>query len=260
MTPGEIRALLDGVRDGSVAPAEPKRGCSASCAPSRSRTWASPRWTTTAPSARASPRSSSAWARRPAQIAAIAAPHRRPRRAAAGHARRRRGVRGRAAPRVPGVPVPRAGPRDHPAPRRRRAARGVVAIVSAGTSDLPVAEEAAVTAEIMGNDVERIYDVGVAGIHRVLAERDRLESARVIVVVAGMEGALPERRRRPGRRAGDRRADQRRLRRQLRRPRRAARDAQLVRHRRRRRQHRQRLRRRVHGRADQPRLGLAARG
>ena len=68
---------------------------------------------------------------------------------------------------------------------------GRVAIVSAGTSDLPVAEEAAVTAEIMGNDVERIYDVGVAGIHRVLADRDRLESARVIIVVAGMEGALP---------------------------------------------------------------------
>jgi NCAIR mutase (PurE)-related protein len=68
---------------------------------------------------------------------------------------------------------------------------GVVAIVSAGTSDLPVAEEAAVTATIMGNDVARIYDVGVAGIHRVLTERGRLEAARVIVVVAGMEGALP---------------------------------------------------------------------
>ena len=68
---------------------------------------------------------------------------------------------------------------------------GMIAIASAGTSDQPVAEEAAVTAGIMGNDVERIYDVGVAGIHRVLAERTRLESARVIVVVAGMEGALP---------------------------------------------------------------------
>lgn len=69
--------------------------------------------------------------------------------------------------------------------------QGTVAIVSAGTSDLPVAEEAAVTATIMGNDVQRIYDVGVAGIHRVLRERDRLERARVLVVVAGMEGALP---------------------------------------------------------------------
>jgi NCAIR mutase (PurE)-related protein len=69
--------------------------------------------------------------------------------------------------------------------------RGTIAVVSAGTSDIPVAEEAAVTADLMGNDVERLYDVGVAGIHRVLRERPRLESARVIIVVAGMEGALP---------------------------------------------------------------------
>jgi pyridinium-3,5-biscarboxylic acid mononucleotide synthase len=69
--------------------------------------------------------------------------------------------------------------------------KGKVVIASAGTSDIPVAEEAAVTAELMGNDVDRLYDVGVAGIHRVLRERGRLEAARVIVVVAGMEGALP---------------------------------------------------------------------
>jgi NCAIR mutase (PurE)-related protein len=69
--------------------------------------------------------------------------------------------------------------------------RGTVVVASAGTSDIPVAEEAAVTAELMGNDVERVYDVGVAGIHRVLRERARLEAARAIVVVAGMEGALP---------------------------------------------------------------------
>lgn len=69
--------------------------------------------------------------------------------------------------------------------------KGVVAVVSAGTSDLPVAEEAAVTAELMGNQVDRLCDVGVAGIHRVLSERNRLTAARVIVVVAGMEGALP---------------------------------------------------------------------
>ncbi|MCC7180675.1 MAG: nickel pincer cofactor biosynthesis protein LarB [Acidobacteria bacterium] len=69
--------------------------------------------------------------------------------------------------------------------------RGAVAVASAGTSDIPVAEEAAITAELMGNDVVRLYDVGVAGIHRILRERERLESARVIVVVAGMEGALP---------------------------------------------------------------------
>jgi NCAIR mutase (PurE)-related protein len=68
---------------------------------------------------------------------------------------------------------------------------GTIVIVSAGTSDQPVAEEAAVTAELMGNTVERLYDVGVAGLHRLLAERVRLSAARVIVVVAGMEGALP---------------------------------------------------------------------
>jgi len=68
---------------------------------------------------------------------------------------------------------------------------GIVMIVAAGTSDIPVAEEAARTAEAMGNDVTRLYDVGVAGLHRLLAERAALESAKVIIVVAGMEGALP---------------------------------------------------------------------
>jgi NCAIR mutase (PurE)-related protein len=68
---------------------------------------------------------------------------------------------------------------------------GTIALCSAGTSDIPVAEEAAVTAELMGNTVERLYDVGIAGIHRILKQRPRLESARVIIVVAGMEGALP---------------------------------------------------------------------
>jgi NCAIR mutase (PurE)-related protein len=69
--------------------------------------------------------------------------------------------------------------------------KGTVLIVCAGTSDLPVAEEAAVTAELMGNTVDRLYDVGVAGIHRLLREQQRLEDARVLIVVAGMEGALP---------------------------------------------------------------------
>ena len=68
---------------------------------------------------------------------------------------------------------------------------GHVAIVCAGTSDLPIADEAAVTLEIFGNTVERITDVGVAGLHRLLAVRDRIESANVVIVVAGMEGALP---------------------------------------------------------------------
>jgi len=69
--------------------------------------------------------------------------------------------------------------------------KGTIVIASAGTSDQPVAEEAAITAELMGNAVERIYDVGVAGLHRLLGERHRLAAARAIVVVAGMEGALP---------------------------------------------------------------------
>ncbi|MEO5753963.1 MAG: nickel pincer cofactor biosynthesis protein LarB [Chthoniobacterales bacterium] len=66
-----------------------------------------------------------------------------------------------------------------------------VAVVAAGTSDLPVAEEAAVTLEIFGNKVERVYDVGVAGIHRLLVETDRLRKCAALIVVAGMEGALP---------------------------------------------------------------------
>jgi hypothetical protein len=68
--------------------------------------------------------------------------------------------------------------------------KGIIAVVSAGTSDIPVAEEAAVTAEVFGNKVERLYDVGVAGIHRLFMNMDVLHKARVIIVVAGMEGAL----------------------------------------------------------------------
>src|SRR3954471_13494306 len=71
------------------------------------------------------------------------------------------------------------------------AGHGTIVIAAAGTSDLSVAEEAAITAELMGNSVCRLYDVGVAGLHRLLHERERLAAARVIIVVAGMEGALP---------------------------------------------------------------------
>ena len=67
----------------------------------------------------------------------------------------------------------------------------MVAVVCAGTSDLPVAEEADVTAELMGNQVERIVDVGVAGLHRLLSQHSRLREAAVLIVCAGMEGALP---------------------------------------------------------------------
>lgn len=74
---------------------------------------------------------------------------------------------------------------------RKKYGKGLIVVVSAGTSDIPVAEEAVVTAELMGNSVRHIYDVGVAGIHRLLAHRSTLADARVIIVCAGMEGALP---------------------------------------------------------------------
>ncbi len=74
---------------------------------------------------------------------------------------------------------------------QKKYGKGIIAVVSAGTSDIPVAEEAVVTAEIMGNDVEHLYDVGVAGIHRLLANRVTLTRARIVIVCAGMEGALP---------------------------------------------------------------------
>ncbi len=69
--------------------------------------------------------------------------------------------------------------------------RGTILVAAAGTSDLPVAEEACVTASVMGNTIDRLFDVGVAGIHRLLSEYPRLAAARAIIVVAGMEGALP---------------------------------------------------------------------
>ena len=74
---------------------------------------------------------------------------------------------------------------------RAPAGKGNICVVCAGTSDLPVAEEAAITCRLMGNSTELIADVGVAGIHRLLAQKDSLQSARVLIVCAGMEGALP---------------------------------------------------------------------
>ena len=74
--------------------------------------------------------------------------------------------------------------------KRKRTAKGLVAVISAGTADMPVAEEAAITLEVMGNKVEKLYDVGVAGVHRLMSNLDTIKRARVIVVVAGMEGAL----------------------------------------------------------------------
>jgi hypothetical protein len=94
---------------------------------------------------------------------------------------------------------------EHPAARYHAEARSItvgvrrgrgrgrpgILVLAAGTSDLPVAEEAALTAEVMGNRVEKAYDVGIAGLHRLLAQRGKLRRARVIIAVAGMEGALP---------------------------------------------------------------------
>ncbi|HTG00355.1 MAG TPA: nickel pincer cofactor biosynthesis protein LarB [Nitrospirota bacterium] len=74
---------------------------------------------------------------------------------------------------------------------RRKSTTGTVLVLTAGTSDIPIAEEAAVTASALGSTVQTVYDVGVAGIHRVLSKRDMLDAARVIIVVAGMDGALP---------------------------------------------------------------------
>jgi len=75
--------------------------------------------------------------------------------------------------------------------RSKLEGKGMILVITAGTTDIPVGEEAAITAQFMGNRVETLYDVGVAGIHRLLSERVRLEAARVLIVVAGMEGALP---------------------------------------------------------------------
>lgn len=75
--------------------------------------------------------------------------------------------------------------------KRKKRGQNIILVISAGTSDLPIAEEAAVTAEIIGNSVERLYDVGIAGLHRLLDNKEKLLHANVIIAVAGMEGALP---------------------------------------------------------------------
>ena len=74
--------------------------------------------------------------------------------------------------------------------QRPKDKKGLVVVISAGTSDLPVAEEAAITLEVMGNNVTRLYDVGVAGIHRLAHHLDLIKKAKVIIIIAGMEGAL----------------------------------------------------------------------
>jgi len=93
-----------------------------------------------------------------------------------------------AMPEVTYDPVSRTAVLMRKPPERR--GKGIVAVVTAGTSDIAVAEEAAVTATVLGNDVTRLYDVGVAGVHRLLQRRAALDGAAVVIVVAGMEGAL----------------------------------------------------------------------
>jgi hypothetical protein len=95
----------------------------------------------------------------------------------------------RAFPEMSYSPHARAATILHARPESR--GRGLILVVAAGTSDVPVAEEAALTADLMGNSVERVYDVGISGIHRLFAHHEKLRHAAVLIVVAGMEGALP---------------------------------------------------------------------
>lgn len=92
---------------------------------------------------------------------------------------------------IPGLLYNQAGKIAYLKQKECRSGKGKIVVMTAGTSDIPVAEEAAVTCDVLGNEVERIYDVGVAGIHRLFGEMDRIRAARTIIAVAGMEGALP---------------------------------------------------------------------
>jgi len=189
MTPAGLRALLDEVRDGRLDPADAHGQLLAALRAQPLEDLGFAKVDHHRPLRQGFPEVVLGLGKTPEQIAAIAQQI-----IARGHPllvtradeAAWSAVRARAAdalyhPVARAITVPRDVPPGH----------GTIVLVSAGTSDVPVAEEAAVTAELMGNRVERVYDVGVAGIHRVLRERTRLESARVIIVVAGMEGALP---------------------------------------------------------------------
>lgn len=189
MTPGEIRALLDGVRTGDIDPALAEGRLLEEL---RTRPYEDLGFAKVdhhRAVRQGFPEVVLGLGKTPAQIADISA------RIAARDAallvtRASREAFEAVQARVPDAEyhaLARAIVRRRPLPK----ADGTIVVASAGTSDLPVAEEAAVTAELMGNEVTRVYDVGVAGIHRVLSQRATLEAARVIVVVAGMEGALP---------------------------------------------------------------------
>jgi NCAIR mutase (PurE)-related protein len=92
---------------------------------------------------------------------------------------------------IPGCIYNSLGKTIHLKKKRPSPGKGRIVIITAGTSDIPVAEEAFVTCEMLGNETERIYDVGVAGLHRLIGEMDKIRKARLIIAVAGMEGALP---------------------------------------------------------------------
>jgi NCAIR mutase (PurE)-related protein len=94
-------------------------------------------------------------------------------------------------PKIPGCRFHRVAKAITLKKKRPAPGRGKIVIVTAGTSDIPVAEEAFVTSEMLGNEAERIYDVGVAGLHRLFGEMEKVKKARLIIAVAGMEGALP---------------------------------------------------------------------
>ena len=134
---------------------------------------------------------------------------------------------------------------------RKIRGKGLVLVVTAGTTDIPVAEEAMITAEVMGNRVQSLYDVGVAGLHRLLGESAALKRARVVIVAAGMEGALPSVGGRTCSCARDCRTYQRRLRRQLSRLGGPAWDDEQLRAKCSHREYRQRLRRRLPGQRHQ---------
>ena len=129
---------------------------------------------------------------------------------------------------------------------------GKIAVCTAGTADIPVAEEAAQTAEFFGTRVERVYDVGVSGLHRLLSRLDTIRTANCVITAAGMEGALASVDRRAGERSGDRGSDIGGIRSEFRRSVRITDDDQFLCKRRGNRQHRQWLRRRVSGGTDQP--------
>ena len=189
MTPGEIRALLDGVKSGAVGADEAERRLLDEFRQQPFEDLGFAKVDHHRAVRQGFPEVVLGLGKTPAQIAEIAA-RIVGREAPLLVTRASRAAFEAVAAMVPGVEyheLARAIVLRRPLPL----APGSIVVASAGTSDLPVAEEAALTAEIMGNTVTRIYDVGVAGIHRVLAQRPTLEAARVIVVVAGMEGALP---------------------------------------------------------------------